>query len=261
VLIDFDTSIFRPSDYQTDRPPSRLNHGTGVGRFLDRLTYGNNKATAQKIEVFLAAMPDNPRILVVGGGTIGSGAEALYDGRAEVVATDIYPSPNIQLICDGHSLPFQAETFDGVLIQAVLEHVLDPARVVQEIHRVLRPGAAVYAETPFMQQVHEGAYDFTRFTLSGHRWLFRHFDEVEAGSILGPGVALLWSISHFIRALGLGGRVAALVTAMFFWVRLLDKRAKRGPANDAASGFFFIGRKNGVSFPAHQMPAYYEAYR
>ena len=30
-------------------------------------------------------------------------------------------------------------SFDGVMIQAVLEHVLEPTRVVAEIHRVLKP--------------------------------------------------------------------------------------------------------------------------
>ncbi len=46
---------------------------------------------------------------------------------------------------------------------------------MKEIHRVLKDDGIVYADTPFMQQVHEGAYDFTRFTLSGHRWLFKNF--------------------------------------------------------------------------------------
>ena len=35
----------------------------------------------------------------------------------------------------------------------------------------------VYAETPFMQQVHEGAYDFTRYTVLGHRYLFKKFKQ------------------------------------------------------------------------------------
>jgi ubiquinone/menaquinone biosynthesis C-methylase UbiE len=69
-------------------------------------------------------------------------------------------------VADGHQLPIADGSVDGVWIQAVLEHVLDPSIVVQEIHRVLTPGGVVYAETPFMQPVHEGAYDFTRFSLS-----------------------------------------------------------------------------------------------
>jgi hypothetical protein len=31
-----------------------------------------------------------------------------------------------------------------------------------------------------MQQVHEGAYDFTRYTLSGHRRLFNGFTETSS---------------------------------------------------------------------------------
>jgi hypothetical protein len=34
-----------------------------------------------------------------------------------------------------------------------------------------------------MQQVHERAYDFSRFTQSGHRWLFKRFSEINAGPI------------------------------------------------------------------------------
>ncbi len=56
-----------------------------------------------------------------------------------------------------------------------------------EIHRVLRPGGIVYADTPFLQQVHEGAYDFTRFTDSGHRFLFRRFERIDSGSVAGCG--------------------------------------------------------------------------
>ena len=112
-----------------------------------------------------------PRILVIGGAR-GSGADELYeDISIDLVGTDIYPSTNTKIVADGHQLPFIDASFDGVWIQAVLEHVLDPPIVAAEIYRVLKPGGLVYADTPFMQQVHEGAYDFTRYTVSGHRWL------------------------------------------------------------------------------------------
>ena len=115
-----------------------------------------------------------PRILVIGGGTVGDGLEELYADRAiDLLAFDVYASANVQLVGDGHPIPLADGTVDGVIIQAVLEHVLEPVVVAGEIHRVLREGGVVYADTPFMQQVHEGAYDFTRFTESGHRYLFR----------------------------------------------------------------------------------------
>ena len=97
------------------------------------------------------------------------------------------------LICDAHDIPFADGCFDGVIVQAVLEHVMDPGRCVEEIHRVLGDNGLVYAETPFIQQIHMGRYDFTRYTHSGHRRLFRRFEEIASGPVGGPGMALAWA--------------------------------------------------------------------
>src|SRR4029079_11363432 len=111
----------------------------------------------------------------------------------------------------------------AVLVQAVLEHVLDPARVVGEIHRVLRPDGLVYAETPFLQQVHAGPYDFTRYTSSGHRYLFRSFEEIAAGPVAGPGTQLLWSVDHLMRGVIRSELAGKLARALFFWLRYFDR--------------------------------------
>ncbi|MEZ5361501.1 MAG: class I SAM-dependent methyltransferase [Bryobacterales bacterium] len=66
------------------------------------------------------------------------------------------------MLCDAQRIPFADATFDAVVAQAMLEHVADPVRAVGEIWRVLKPGL-VYSETPFLQQVHAGPYDFTRY--------------------------------------------------------------------------------------------------
>ena len=42
-------------------------------------------------------------------------------------------------------LPYDAESFDAVLAKDILEHVRDPARLVREIHRVLRPNGVLVA--------------------------------------------------------------------------------------------------------------------
>lgn len=253
ILIDFEHSIFGPDDF--NREPQPASKGSGIGRFLDRLTYGKSRATIDNFHRFVRAL-SGPLVLVIGGGTRGGGTEPLYEG-AEVVGTDVYASANTILVCDGHSLPFADASFDGVVIQAVLEHVLDPGGVVAEIHRVLKPGGIVYAETPFMQQVHEGAYDFTRFTHSGHRWLFRRFAEIDSGLGAGPGVGLLWAIRYWLRGLGAPSSVQALLTAPFFWVRLLDRFARRDMALDAASGVFFLGARAEGEIGESEMVGYY----
>lgn len=124
---------------------------------------------------------------------IGAGDVRFRSGReADVVYTDVALGPDTGLVADAQDLPFIDETFDAVLAIAVLEHVADPFRAVAEMRRVLKPEGFVYSVTPFMQQVHMGRFDFTRFTALGHRRLFRWFDEVRAGVVNGPGMALAW---------------------------------------------------------------------
>lgn len=274
VLIDFEQSLFDRVAFTQPRPPAPPG-GAALGsslrqrlrRLRKRLLRGANQRAAEMAGPFLreakaVARPsgDAPRILIVGGGTAGSGSDSLYrDPEVEVVGTDVYASPLTLLVSDGHRLPFEDASFDGVWIQAVLEHVLEPAEVVSEIHRVLRPEAVVYAETPFMQQVHMGAFDFTRFTLSGHRWLFRRFEQLDAGVSGGAGVATIWSLRYLARALGAGSTLAGAVAAPFFWLRFLDPFTASRVGADAASGIFFFGRKSDKVLHPKDMPGYYES--
>lgn len=206
-----------------------------------------------------------PRVLVVGGGQLGKGMEPLVKSPGiEIVHTDVYLSPIVDVACDGHSLPFADESFDAVVAQAVLEHVADPHRVVAEMHRVLRPGGVAYAETPFMQQVHEGAYDFTRFTELGHRRLFRYFEEIDRGAAMGPATALLWSLRYFARSLPprrtfLVSVLDRLVTTTLFWIKYLDRVLIDHPGGrDAASGVYFLGRKAEEPISDRELVASYD---
>jgi len=264
VLIDFAISIFDRRTYCGDNGSVLQRDVTrrSVGSRLHQFTFGKNPVAASNCSKFIDLLKrssERPVVLVIGGGTIGSGAGELYnDSSIELVGTDVYASPYTVLVADAHKLPFEDGAFDGVWIQAVLEHVLEPATVVTEIHRVLRREGLVYAETPFMQQVHERAYDFSRFTQSGHRWLFRRFSELSAGPTGGAGVALVWSIRYFSRALGAGDKLSRLISLPFFWLRFLDSFARGRAVADAASGFFFLGRRAEQAIDPSAMPDYYD---
>jgi SAM-dependent methyltransferase len=68
---------------------------------------------------------------------------------------EVYPSMTADTIVQPNvALPFKAESFDGVHCAAVLEHVRRPWEVVNEIHRVLKPGGKVYIDWPFLQPLH-----------------------------------------------------------------------------------------------------------
>ena len=48
-----------------------------------------------------------------------------------------------------------------------------------------------------MQQLHEGAYDFNRYTVLGHRYLFKNFKEISVGGNKGADIVLAWSVKYF----------------------------------------------------------------
>jgi SAM-dependent methyltransferase len=195
---------------------------------------------------------------------LGEGMEILTDrASVDLVETDVSIGPRTALVCDAHDLPFADDSFDAVVVQAVLEHVLDPHRCVEEIHRVVKPGGLVYAETPFIQQVHAGPYDFTRFTHLGHRRLFRKFAEIESGAVCGPGMALAWSWQFFLLSFGTSRPVRALLGAFArltsFYLKYVDFYLIDKPGTlDAASGYYFIGRKEGNILPDRELIKHYQ---
>lgn len=267
VLINESNSLFSISDFVKHgetffKSPSSTLFALGakVFRLLPGIgdTIGSRERYARMAELLLQETP-NPVVLIVGGSIVGHGMEEFLAHPAiRFVETDISLGPRAQIICDSHDIPFPDGTFDGVVAQAVLEHVVDPPRCVAEIHRVLKEQGIAYAETPFMQQVHGGRYDFTRFTYLGHRRLFRHFTEIESGVAGGPGMALAWSWRYFALSFpkSLAGRAAAyLVTRLTsFWPKYFDGYlVKRPGAFDAASGYYLMARRSDDVLPDREL--------
>ena len=253
ILLNESNSLFSIDDVDSHSPgasrESRLQQA--VVRRLPSSSYSpiaeNNY---QQFGRLLLNGRPSARVLIVGGSILGKGMEALLSlDQVELIETDVTFGPRTQVICDGHDLPFIDRSFDGVVAQAVLEHVVDPARCVAEMHRVLIDEGLVYAETPFMQQVHLGRYDFTRFTYLGHRRLFRRFDEIDSGLVAGPGTVLAWSYEHLLLSFVSGRKLRRAVKAFArltgFWLKYFDVLVARKPgALDAASGYYFLGRKS-----------------
>ncbi len=262
IVIDFDRSVISRDNITAMSSLMERNNYSSFLQPLRSLVSPTLDTTTNNIQQFMDLVlktTNNPQVLVVGGGTVGQSMNALYaHPDISIVAFDIYSSPHVQFVADGHQIPLPDRSFDAVIIQAVLEHVLEPMVVVAEIYRVLKDDGIVYAETPFMQHVHEGAYDFTRYTESGHRYLFKDFELIKSGVSAGSGTQLLWSIDNFFRGLFRSKKLGQVVKLGFFWLQYFDKLIPESYNVDAASGVFFLGKKSHSSANPHEMIAHYQ---
>lgn len=129
---------------------------------------------------------------------IGSGNQRI---APHILNVDLFAYEHVDIVADIHHLPFRDGTVDGVMSSAVLEHVADPEAVVQEIHRVLKPGGHVYCLIPFMQPFHASPHDYQRYTLPGIRHLHRAFTELESGVAGGPVSGFLWMFQEWLATL------------------------------------------------------------
>jgi SAM-dependent methyltransferase len=181
------------------------------------------------------------------------------DSHVEIHGIDIYASETVDIVCDGHYLPLADKFYDGVWIQAVLEHVVEPQKVVDEIFRVLKLDGIVYAETPFMQQVHEGAYDFTRFTVVGHRFLFKAFEAIDFGGNRGPEIVLAWSLRYFFWGITRSRKIARFIGVFAFLIlRPFGRLMSKESMFDGPSGVFFFGKKTtGINLKHMELPLLY----
>lgn len=270
ILINESNSLFSIADFTEQRNTFFNLRPSIADRISKRLTptLGTNvrgKANYLEFARLLLQESETPRVLVLGGSIIGQGMESLAaNPSVELIETDVSLGPRTQVICDAHDIPWADETFDGVIAQAVLEHVLDPYRCVQEIHRVLKEGGVVYAEVPFMQQVHAAPYDFMRFSYLGFRWLFRRFEEIELGICTGPGMALAWAYRYFLLSFTPRfGRLIRLFAGITAWyLKYFDYfLSKKRTALDGASGYYFLGRKGGVGLSGKDILEYYDGLR
>jgi len=261
ILVNFDKSILNRSDISSKNALVKRRKYKSILSLAKKLVSPPKTKTRENVKSLkekLKQSKTTPNVLIVGGGTIGQNMDFFYESvDINLVSFDIYPSPNVQFVADAHQIPLQDNFFDAVIVQAVLEHVLEPQTVVGEIHRVLKEDGMVYAETPFLQHVHEGPYDFTRFTESGHRYLFRNFKLIDSGITAGSGTQLLWTLDYFTRGLFRSRTSGKIVKILFFWVRYFDLLIPTKFNVDSASGVFFFGSKSNTPINPKSIPKTY----
>ncbi|MGL4324960.1 MAG: class I SAM-dependent methyltransferase [Beijerinckiaceae bacterium] len=100
-----------------------------------------------------AACPPGPLL------DIGGGSAHFKNYRPDVTSLDILPFPGIDVVADAHQMPFEANTFSGIVMLDVLHHLQRPVQFIREAARVLQPGGRLAMIEPGMSAVSKIFYD------------------------------------------------------------------------------------------------------
>ncbi|MEK7531788.1 MAG: methyltransferase domain-containing protein [Patescibacteria group bacterium] len=146
---------------------------------------------------------------------------------------DPVPDYEPDIVGDIHHLPLPSNSLDAVFCLAVLEHVEDPWKAMDEMLRVLKPGGKILLYIPFLYYYHaeRGYYkDYWRFSLDACKLLMKPFIHTEFVSVRGA----LETVLNLIP----GGKTKILVSC----ARILDRVFKKTESLQT-SGYYMYGEK------------------
>ena len=155
-------------------------------------------------------------VLDVGGGAFVS--TAIEVGVEFTAWTVVEPSAEdlpvvddvrvVGVVGDGCALTFPDDTFDTVLSIQVLEHVFEPIRMFEELHRVARPGASIIVMAPQTANIHHAPHHYQNLT---RYWLEEAARHVDAEVVSYAAMGGAWSstasrlLLQYPAAFGIGG--------------------------------------------------------
>jgi methionine biosynthesis protein MetW len=121
------------------------------------------------VRQFLDSLPSNSKVLDIG---CGNGKNMLY--RKDVQMYGLEHSKSLTDIClkrglnvvqgDAHTLPFENESFDAIIMIAVIHHInpKEHVEILKEIQRVLRPGGKCLITNWAVEQPENAKRQFTK---------------------------------------------------------------------------------------------------
>lgn len=183
---------------------------------------------------FAASIPSGARVLDAGAGELRYAH--LFRSHRYVAADLAVGDPRwdygkLDCIADLTTLPFRDAAFDACVNIVTLEHVREPAAVVAELGRILRPGGRLFLCAPLEWEVHQSPHDYYRYTLHGLRYLLERagFDQIEIQPVGGFFRLLsrrLWNGLQFFPgpAFFLGALAFAPAALILPFFDFLDKR-------------------------------------
>lgn len=146
----------------------------GLTGALDRYVRDFEARIEKAVRELALSLPPAARVLDAGAGESrhrACFARQRYVGVDLGVGDATWNYRDLDVCADLAKLPFADETFDAALNIVTLEHVLEPAGVLREIRRVLKPGGRLLMVVPLEWEEHQQPHDYFRYTQFGVRHL------------------------------------------------------------------------------------------
>jgi SAM-dependent methyltransferase len=117
------------------------------------------------------------KVLVVGVGN--DPYRDLFGELEQYIRMDTFvDKERVDVVADGHYLPFRQSSFDCIMVIEVLEHLEHPEKFVDEAYRVLNSTGSIFLTIPFMFHEHGDPSDFWRPTRYALENVFSKFSKL-----------------------------------------------------------------------------------
>lgn len=153
------------------------------------------------------------------------------------------------MLWDGKTIPMNNDSVDCAIATELLEHCSNPAQVLKEIYRVLRPDGFLFFTVPFIWPLHLVPNDEFRYTPFSLRRLLESagFKEISIKALGGWDVSLAQMLSIWVRYRPMRYRyrlvLSYLITPIVKLLSRIDKKPEEFVDNTMISGLYGTAKK------------------
>ncbi len=203
-------------------------------QFLQKVFATNRRILVNQSIASIEIKKTWKKILVVGVGN--DPYRDLFGELEQYVRLDIFADKGkVDVVADGHSLPFDQSSFDCIMAIEVFEHLENPEKFVNESYRVLNNSGSIFLTIPFMFHEHGDPSDFWRPTQYKLEKVFSKFSKL---NIIPQGTRLHVILDLITTSKSLFGLLRAFRFINHFICLVKFKKETSSP-----SGYFIKATK------------------